>query len=121
MNPFSAMIDACFRTLGIDVLYEPVSGQPARTIRVVARRPDTVTALGTSRIAASTAVFDVRVSEVPAPQAGDRITCDGVVHTVHGEPLRDRERLVWTLETAPPALWDPAAGLPPGPVEGGGF
>lgn len=48
-----------------------------------------------------TSVFDVRVSEVEEPEAGDTLTVDGATFVVQGEPVRDRERLVWTLDVRP--------------------
>ena len=45
--------------------------------------------------------FDLRVAEVANPRPGDRIVVDGEAFVVQGEPVRDRERLVWTLEVRP--------------------
>ena len=39
--------------------------------------------------------------EVANPRPGDRIVVDGEAFVVQGEPVRDRERLVWTLEVRP--------------------
>ena len=33
--------------------------------------------------------------------SGDRILIDGTIYIVQGEPVRDRERLVWTIDTRP--------------------
>jgi hypothetical protein len=41
------------------------------------------------------------VSEVATPRPDDRLVIDGEAFVVQGEPLRDRERLVWTLDTRP--------------------
>jgi len=43
----------------------------------------------------------VRVTEVAAPRPGDRLVLDGETFVVQGEPVRDRERLVWTLDVRP--------------------
>ena len=45
--------------------------------------------------------LDVRVAEVADPRPGDRIVVDGDAFVVQGEPVRDRERLVWTLDARP--------------------
>jgi hypothetical protein len=45
--------------------------------------------------------FDLRVSEVVTPRPGDRLILDGETFVVQGEPARDRERLVWTLDARP--------------------
>ena len=39
--------------------------------------------------------------EVANPRPGDRIVVAGEAFVVQGEPVRDRERLVWTLEVRP--------------------
>jgi len=99
-NLFSRAVDACFEHLGVAAVYTP-DGGAAVDIRVIARRPDQVLDFGDTRIHAETAVFDVRVSEVVAPRPGDRLTVDGSEYVVQGEPVRDPERLVWTLDVRP--------------------
>lgn len=122
MTLFGAMIDACFTSLGEDALYQPADGSSTRSVRVIVKRVDSVTVFGATQVVAATASIDVRVAEIPMPQVGDHvILISGVHYVVASDPLRDPERLVWTLSTSPPALWDPSAGLAPGPVDGGGF
>jgi hypothetical protein len=36
---------------------------------------------------------------VPDPRPGDCLVLDGVTLVIQGQPARDRERLVWTLDT----------------------
>ena len=38
---------------------------------------------------------------VPNPRPGDRGEIDGDAFLVQGEPVRDRERLVWTADLRP--------------------
>jgi hypothetical protein len=66
---------------------------------VVARRADAVTAFGDARLWSESTRFDLRVSEVAEPRPGDRFVLDGEAFVVQGEPMRDRERLVWTIDT----------------------
>jgi hypothetical protein len=96
-----AMVGALFANpdLTRQVTYTPLTGTP-KVIRVVLKSPDTVTMLGEAALHSATLLVDVRVSDVPQPQAGDTIIIGGVTHTVQGEPLADRERLVWTLDCA---------------------
>ena len=42
---------------------------------------------------------DLRLAEVASPRPGDRIEFDGTLH--QGEPKRDRERLIWTVDLGP--------------------
>lgn len=99
-DPFSRAVDACFEHLGVVAVYTPDGGASVE-IRVIAKRADEIVGFGDTRIHAETAVFDLRVSEVAAPRPGDRLTVDGAEYVVQGEPVRDPERLVWTLETYP--------------------
>ena len=86
--------------LGRDATYEPADGEPA-AVRVIARRADAVTEFGGARLWSETTRFDLRVAEVADPRPGDRIMIDGEAFVVQGEPVRDRERLVWTLDVRP--------------------
>ena len=96
----AAAVDDCFRHLGRDAVYTADGGEPV-TVRVIAKRPDEIVGLGETRIHAGTTLFDVRVSEIAEPQAGDRFGIDGEDYLVQGEPVRDTERLIWTLEACP--------------------
>jgi hypothetical protein len=98
--PWYRMIDACFENLGVEASYTVQGGSPV-DIRAIAKRPDEIVGLGDTRIHSETALFDVRVSEVPAPRPGDTVIVDGVTYAIQGEPVRDRERLVWTIEAYP--------------------
>ena len=70
-------------------------------IRVIARRPDQAFDFGDTRIRTETSLFDVRVSEVSSPRPGDTLEIDNETFVVQGEPMRDSERLIWTLDTRP--------------------
>jgi hypothetical protein len=45
--------------------------------------------------------IDLRVADAPNPRPGDRIEIDGDAFLIQGEPVRDRERLVWTVDLRP--------------------
>ena len=45
--------------------------------------------------------MDLRVAEVSNPRPGDRVEMDGEAFLIQGEPVRDRERLVWTIDLRP--------------------
>ena len=72
-----------------------------RPIRIIRRAPDRVTDFGAGRFVSDTTVVDVRVADLPAPRAGDVIVIGADSHVIQGEPLRDRERLIWTLDLRP--------------------
>ena len=62
---------------------------------------DATADFGEARLWSETTRFDLRMSEVPSPRPGDRLVLDGETFVVQGEPVRDRERLVWTLDVRP--------------------
>jgi hypothetical protein len=102
MSIFAAVIDNLFADPNIarDATYIAGGGAP-RLIRVVTRRADEVTGFGEARLWSETTRIDLRVAEVPAPRPGDRIEIDGEAFLIQGEPTRDRERLIWTVDLRP--------------------
>ena len=62
------------------------------------RRADAVTDFGDARLWSETTRIDLRVAEVAKPRPGDRIEIEGDAILIQGEPIRDRERLVWTVD-----------------------
>ena len=102
MTAFAAAVDALFAdpNLGRAAMYEPADGD-AFPVRVIARQADAITEFGQARLWSETTRFDVRVAEVATPRPGDRLVLDGETFLVQGEPARDRERLVWTIDTRP--------------------
>ncbi len=100
MSIFAVAIDALFAdpNLGFDAVYRAGGADLAVPVRVILRRPDRVGAFGDARIVAETTVFDVRVSDIGQPAAGDTIEWDGTVYRIQDAPLCDAERLVWSIE-----------------------
>ena len=98
MNAFEAALDLLFTDPHIarDGVYVAEGGASV-LVRVVARRADAVTDFGDARLWSETTRLDLRVAEVPNPRPGDRIEIDGEAFLIQGEPVRDRERLLWTL------------------------
>ena len=56
---------------------------------------------GEARIWSETTRLDLRPAKTAKPWPGDRITIDGEPFLIQGEPVRDRERLVWTVDLRP--------------------
>ena len=102
MSLFADAIDTLFGdpNMAGDAVYTP-DGGAAVLIRVVARRADEVTGFGDARLWSETTRVDLRVAEVPTPRPGDRIEIDGDAFLIQGVPVRDRERLVWTVDLRP--------------------
>lgn len=102
MCAFAAAVSALFAdpNMGRDAVYIAEGGAPVLA-RVVARRADAVTDFGDARLWSETTRVDMRVAEVLNPRPGDRIEIDGDAFLIQGEPIRDRERLVWTVDLRP--------------------
>ena len=100
---FAAAVDALFAdpNLARDATYQPAEDGDPFPVRVIARRADAITDFGDARLWSETTRFDLRVSEVASPRPSDRLVLDGESFVVQGEPVRDRERLVWTLDMRP--------------------
>lgn len=105
--PFAAAIDAIFEgPLGTDALYVPAAGVPV-PVRVLRKSPDERIDFRPTEVAAETNVFELRVSEVPAPRKGDRLEMGAggpgaEAFEIQAKPTRDDpDRLVWTLDTRP--------------------
>ena len=95
---FQGAVDAMFVAFGIDALYTPAGGEPV-SVRVIARRPDSMVGFDDTRIHAETATFELRASEVASPRPDDQLSVDGETFIVQGEPeRRDPNRLVWTVD-----------------------
>jgi hypothetical protein len=101
MTVFQGAVDATFAAFGIDALYAPAGGEPV-SVRVIARRPDTIVGFGETRIHAETATFEVRAGEVASPRPDDQLTVGDETYVVQGEPeRRDPDRRVWTVDARP--------------------
>ena len=102
MTAFARLVDKLFAdpNLGRDAIYEPADAD-GFSVRVIARRADAVTEFGEARLWSETTRFDLRVAEVADPRPGDRIVINGEAFVVQGEAVRDRERLVWTIDARP--------------------
>jgi hypothetical protein len=101
MTVFAGAVDATFAASGFGALYMRAGGDPV-SVRVIAKRPDTIVGFGETRIHAETATFEVRASEVSDPRPGDQLTVGGETLVVQGEPeRRDPDRLVWTVDVRP--------------------
>jgi len=102
MTAVGMALDALFADDNIarEAVYTTDGGVPV-LIRVVTRRADDISGFGDARIWSETTRIDLRVAEVPGPRPGDRIEIDGQAFLIQGEPVRDRERLVWTIDLRP--------------------
>jgi hypothetical protein len=103
VTAFAAATDVLFADphLARNAVYRPSGAGDGIPVRVMLRRPDRIESFGETRLASSTTMLDVRVSEIAEPEAGDTLEVDGRTVVVQGTPLLDAEGLVWSLDTRP--------------------
>lgn len=103
MTAFGAMINVLFAdaNMALDAVYRAGGSGAGTSVRVIAVRPDELVNFGETRVRTAVSRFQVRVSEVATPAAGDTVEVSGTIYRVQGSPLRDTERLVWSLDCAP--------------------
>ena len=99
MNAFSIGMDALFAddNIASDAIYTAEGGSPV-LVRVVARRGDNITGFGEAKLWLESQRFDLRVSEITSPRPGDRLEIGGEAFLNQDEPVRDAERLIWTVD-----------------------
>ena len=102
MNAFAAAMDALFQdaNMAAEATWTPQGGAPL-PVRVIRKAPDEMTTFGAARVLSETTLVDVRVAEMANPKPGDTIIIGPDTFTIQGEPKRDRERLIWSLELVP--------------------
>lgn len=103
MNVFTAAMDRIYAnpSMAVAALWISATTSEEMPIRVIRRAPDRITEFGAGRFVSDTMMVDVRVSDLPNPRPGDLIVIGADSLTVQGEPLRDGERLIWTLDLRP--------------------
>ena len=103
MTVFAAAMDRIFThpSMAIAALWISATTSEERPIRVIRRAPDRISEFGAGRFVSDTMMVDVRVYDLPDPRPGDLIVIGADSFTVQGEPIRDRERLTWSLDLQP--------------------
>lgn len=103
MSVFAAAMGAIFAdaNMAADAVWREQNVGPDVACRVIRRAPDEVTDFGGGRFRSETTVVDVLVSAIGVPRAGDALIIGTEWFKVKGDPVRDTERLVWTLDLVP--------------------
>lgn len=103
MTVFAAAIDRIFAdpSMAVAAVWISATTSEERTIRVICRAPDPITEFGAARILSDTTMIDVRMIDLETPRSGDMIVIASDSFVIQGEPQRDREHLVWTLDLRP--------------------
>ena len=103
MTVFAAAMDRIYAnpSMATAAVWISATTSEERPIRVIRRAPDLITDFGAGRFVSDTMMVDVRVSDLPDPSPGDLIVIGADSFTIQGEPVRDRERLIWSLDLRP--------------------
>ena len=97
---FERAVSHLFARLGVPGTYRLADGRMIAT-RFIAKQADVVESFGDTRLVVATHRFDVMARDVADPREGDRFTVADQTYQVVGEPMVDRDRLIWTLTGAP--------------------
>lgn len=103
MSVFEAALGRIFGnpSMAVAAVWISAATSEERTVRVIRRALDRITEFGAGRFVSDTMMVDVRVSDLPDPRPGDLIVIGVDSFTIQGEPVCDRERLIWTLDMRP--------------------
>lgn len=102
MTAFADALGVLFADPNISVEFWHRDGE-GRFMRArgILRRPDEITQFAAGRILSDTTLIDVRVADIPTPRAQEQILIGDEAFLIQGGPMRDLERLIWTLELVP--------------------
>ena len=103
MSVFEAALGRIFGnpSMAVAAVWISAATSAERPIRVIRRAPDRITEFGAGRFVSDTIMVAVRVSDLPEPRPGDLLVIGADSFILQGEPIRDRERLIWTLDLRP--------------------
>lgn len=103
MTVFAASMDRIYAnpSMAAAAVWISAITSEERPIRLIHRAPDRITEFGAGRFVSDSMMMDVCVSDLPDPRPGDLIVIGADSFTIQGEPVRDRERLIWSLDLRP--------------------
>lgn len=103
MSAFARAAAALFadRNLAEDGLWKAAGIGPGAAVRVIRRAPDEVSDWGGGQIASDTTLLEVQVAQAPDLAESDVITIGPQDYILRGEPVRDADRLIWTVQARP--------------------
>ena len=102
MSAFAEALEVLFFDAdpSVEIWHRDSDGQFTRS-RGILRRSDEITEFGSARLMSDTTRIDVRVADIPDPRPQEQILIGDETFLIQGEPRRDRERLIWTIELTP--------------------
>ena len=82
----------------VPAIWKPKGESRTVHLRAFRRSPDALSQFGESAIVSNQTVMDVMVEDAPTIAKGDLLIADNEWFLVQSEPIRERQRLVWTLD-----------------------
>ena len=86
--------------LSVEIWHRDMNGFFTRA-RGILRQPDEITEFGAARLLSETTRIDIRVADIANPRPDEQILIGEEMFLIQGEPARDRERLIWTVDLVP--------------------
>lgn len=107
MSIFAGAVATMFRdrNMTVPAIWRPRTGADV-PLRVMRKSPDAMSSFGQAALVSDQTIADVMVSAAPSIAPGDLLIIGTEWFVVQSEPMRDRERLVFTLDLrqVPPEL-----------------
>ena len=102
MTAFAALFETLFANpdMAVDAVWRRAGTGAPVSVRLVAARPDDILDLGATKLRRNLAKFQVRQAELADPLAGDIFEIGALLYRVQGQPIADRDRLIWSLDCA---------------------
>lgn len=82
----------------VPAIWKPRGESRTVHLRAFRRSPDALSQFGESALVSDQTVMDVMVEDAPTIGVGDILIADSEWFVVQSEPIRERQRLVWTLD-----------------------
>lgn len=100
MNAFETATRLLFLDphLSLAAIYRAGAAPPDVPVRIIRRAPDRIASFGEGRLITDSVLIDVPVASVPTLMRGDTFDVGAARYEVRGDPVRDADRLIWSVE-----------------------
>ena len=82
----------------VAAIWRPRGTSRRVSLRVIRKSPDALSSFGEASLVSDQTVADVMVADAPTIATGDVLVIEREWFVVQSEPIRDRERLTFTLD-----------------------
>lgn len=100
MSVFAGAVATMFRdrNMTVPAIWRPRGGGADVALRAMRKSPDALSSFGQASLVSDQTVADIMVSAAPSIGPGDLLIIGADWFVVQSEPMRDRERLTFTLD-----------------------